>query len=64
MIPAGARSRRVLGQGWLRGVQFTDAHGLATFHGIFPGHYHGRTTQAQDLVYKAQHGSPARMTMA
>jgi protocatechuate 3,4-dioxygenase beta subunit len=32
------------GQTWLRGVQFTDAHGLATFQTIYPGHYQGHTT--------------------
>jgi hypothetical protein len=28
----------------LRGVQPTDANGIATFDGIFPGHYDGRAT--------------------
>jgi protocatechuate 3,4-dioxygenase beta subunit len=39
------------GQTWLRGVQFTDAHGLATFHGIYPGHYQGRTTHVHVKVH-------------
>lgn len=31
-----------LGQTWLRGVQLTDAHGLAKFTTIYPGFYSGR----------------------
>jgi protocatechuate 3,4-dioxygenase beta subunit len=37
-------SESTVGQTWLRGVQFTDAHGLAEFITIYPGHYAGRTT--------------------
>lgn len=39
------------GQTWLRGVQFTDSHGLATFHAIYPGHYQGRTTHVHVKVH-------------
>jgi protocatechuate 3,4-dioxygenase beta subunit len=44
-------SQGTAGQTWLRGVQFTDAHGLATFHGIYPGHYQGRTTHVHVKVH-------------
>lgn len=44
-------SQGTAGQPWLRGVQFTDAHGLATFHGIYPGHYQGRTTHVHVKVH-------------
>ena len=33
-----------VGQTWLRGVQLTDANGLAEFETIYPGHYVGRAT--------------------
>jgi len=36
---------------WMRGVQFTDADGIATFHTIYPGWYVGRTTHAHVKVY-------------
>jgi protocatechuate 3,4-dioxygenase beta subunit len=37
-------SENTVGQTWLRGVQFTDAAGVAEFVTIYPGHYSGRTT--------------------
>ncbi len=37
-------SEQTVGQTWLRGVQFTDAKGVAEFVTIYPGHYSGRTT--------------------
>jgi protocatechuate 3,4-dioxygenase beta subunit len=35
----------------MRGVQPTDAGGLATFDGIVPGHYEGRATHIHTIVY-------------
>jgi protocatechuate 3,4-dioxygenase beta subunit len=37
-------SQSTVGQIWLRGLQFTDAQGVAGFETIYPGHYQGRTT--------------------
>lgn len=37
-------SERTVGQTWLRGVQLTDANGIALFDTIYPGYYQGRTT--------------------
>lgn len=52
-------SESTLGHAWLRGVQFTDKHGRATFHTIYPGHYSGRTTHVHVRVHtgsQARHG--------
>jgi protocatechuate 3,4-dioxygenase beta subunit len=46
-------SESTVGQTWLRGVQFTDAHGLAEFTTIYPGHYAGRTTHVHVKVHVA-----------
>jgi protocatechuate 3,4-dioxygenase beta subunit len=46
-------SQGTIGQTWLRGVQFTDAHGLAVFHSVYPGHYNGRTTHVHVKVHTA-----------
>ncbi|KAI1871758.1 hypothetical protein JX265_005744 [Neoarthrinium moseri] len=35
---------------WLRGVQFSDDFGVATFDTIFPGHYDGRTNHIHLLA--------------
>lgn len=35
----------------LRGVQPTDANGIAAFDGLFPGHYDGRATHIHAIVY-------------
>jgi protocatechuate 3,4-dioxygenase beta subunit len=40
-----------VGQTWLRGVQLTDAHGLAEFETIYPGHYVGRATHIHVKVH-------------
>jgi protocatechuate 3,4-dioxygenase beta subunit len=37
-------SENTVGKTYLRGVQFTNKHGLVSFRTIFPGHYSGRTT--------------------
>jgi protocatechuate 3,4-dioxygenase beta subunit len=44
-------SENTVGQTWLRGVQFTDANGLAEFETIYPGHYQGRTTHIHIKVH-------------
>jgi protocatechuate 3,4-dioxygenase beta subunit len=44
-------SENTLGTTYLRGVQFTDSHGQATFRTIFPGHYAGRTTHIHVRVH-------------
>jgi protocatechuate 3,4-dioxygenase beta subunit len=46
-------SESTVGQTWLRGVQFTDAHGLAEFITVYPGHYAGRTTHVHVHVHIA-----------
>jgi protocatechuate 3,4-dioxygenase beta subunit len=44
-------SESTVGQTWLRGVQLTDATGLAEFQTIYPGHYQGRTTHVHVKVH-------------
>jgi protocatechuate 3,4-dioxygenase beta subunit len=44
-------SQSTVGQTWLRGVQLTDAHGLAHFETIYPGFYQGRTTHIHVKVH-------------
>jgi protocatechuate 3,4-dioxygenase beta subunit len=39
------------GQTWLRGVQFTNAHGVATFTTIYPGFYAGRAPHIHAKVH-------------
>jgi protocatechuate 3,4-dioxygenase beta subunit len=36
---------------FLRGIQFTDAHGLTEFQTIYPGWYHGRTVHIHVKVH-------------
>lgn len=36
---------------WLRGIQQTDADGVAQFESIFPGHYIGRTPHVHVMVH-------------
>jgi protocatechuate 3,4-dioxygenase beta subunit len=44
-------SEGTVGSTWLRGVQLTDATGLAEFTTIYPGHYQGRTTHIHVKVH-------------
>lgn len=44
-------SEGTVGKTYLRGVQFTNKHGLVTFKTIFPGHYSGRTTHIHARVH-------------
>jgi protocatechuate 3,4-dioxygenase beta subunit len=55
-------SQSTVGQTWLRGVQFSDARGVASFVTIYPGHYQGRTTHIHVKVHVA--GKPAGTTYA
>ena len=40
-----------VGQTWLRGVQLTNASGIAEFDSIYPGHYQGRATHIHVKVH-------------
>jgi protocatechuate 3,4-dioxygenase beta subunit len=40
-----------VGQTWLRGVQLTNANGVAEFDSIYPGHYMGRATHIHVKVH-------------
>ena len=40
-----------MGQTWLRGVQLTNAKGIAEFTTIYPGFYQGRTTHIHLKVH-------------
>jgi protocatechuate 3,4-dioxygenase beta subunit len=44
-------SENTTGKTYLRGVQFTDAHGRVHFTTIYPGHYAGRTTHIHAKVH-------------
>lgn len=46
-----ARNVSTKGQHFLRGTQFTDAAGLATFTTIYPGWYQGRTTHIHGKIF-------------
>ena len=50
-------SEDTVGQTWLRGVQLTNASGLATFRTIYPGFYSGRTTHIHVKVHTGGHVS-------
>ena len=41
-VYSGYDQERSAGQRWLRGTQFTDADGVATFRSLYPGWYEGR----------------------
>jgi protocatechuate 3,4-dioxygenase beta subunit len=42
-VYSGFQQQGTLGQTWLRGVQMTNASGIAAFNTIYPGWYMGRT---------------------
>ena len=46
-------SENTVGQTYLRGIQFTNKKGFATFRTIYPGHYQGRTTHIHVKVHIA-----------
>jgi protocatechuate 3,4-dioxygenase beta subunit len=50
-------SESTVGQTFLRGVQLTNAHGVAEFTTIYPGHYQGRTTHIHVKVHTGGHVS-------
>jgi protocatechuate 3,4-dioxygenase beta subunit len=41
-VYSGYEQERSAGQRWLRGTQFTDGDGVATFRTLYPGWYEGR----------------------
>lgn len=45
---------------FLRGIQFTDAHGAATFATVFPGFYMGRTNHIHFKVREDGHVGPRK----
>lgn len=49
-VYSGFANQGTAGQTYLRGVQYTDAHGLAFFDTIYPGWYQGRTTHIHGKV--------------
>jgi protocatechuate 3,4-dioxygenase beta subunit len=53
-------SENTVGKTWLRGVQFTDAQGLAGFTTIYPGHYQGRATHIHIKVHVGGKAAGAR----
>jgi protocatechuate 3,4-dioxygenase beta subunit len=55
-------SEDTLGHTYLRGVQFTDAHGRVDFRTIFPGHYSGRTTHVHAKVHTDATDAAGRLT--
>ncbi|MBV9851335.1 MAG: twin-arginine translocation pathway signal protein [Armatimonadetes bacterium] len=61
--PRGLNPEDTKGENWLRGYQTTDGHGRVTFHTIFPGWYHGRTTHIHFKVRYLRDGTtPATFT--
>lgn len=50
-VYSGESVESTVGQTWLRGVQLTDANGLAAFETIYPGHYVGRATHIHVKVH-------------
>jgi protocatechuate 3,4-dioxygenase beta subunit len=55
-------SENTVGQTFLRGVQFTDKLGQATFTTIYPGHYSGRTTHIHAKVHIGARDADRTMT--
>ena len=51
---SGFPSEGTDGETWLRGIQVTDAHGLACFETVYPGWYPGRTTHIHMKVRPTQ----------
>jgi protocatechuate 3,4-dioxygenase beta subunit len=50
-VYSGVASEDTLGERFLRGIQRTDANGLAVFRTIYPGWYPGRTVHIHVRVY-------------
>lgn len=55
-------SEDTVDQTYLRGVQFTDKHGRATFSTIFPGHYSGRTTHIHARIHTGARDAHGKLT--
>ncbi|KAI4599140.1 hypothetical protein KJ359_002098 [Pestalotiopsis sp. 9143b] len=47
----GGNGQSQIGLTWLRGVQPTDADGVAQFDTVFPGHYAGRATHVHTILH-------------
>jgi protocatechuate 3,4-dioxygenase beta subunit len=50
-IYSGVEAQNTVGQTFLRGIQKTNANGLATFQTIYPGWYRGRTVHIHVRVH-------------
>jgi protocatechuate 3,4-dioxygenase beta subunit len=50
-VYSGVQAQNTVGQTFLRGIQKTDAKGVATFRTIYPGWYTGRTVHIHVRVY-------------
>jgi protocatechuate 3,4-dioxygenase beta subunit len=50
-VYSGVQAQNTVGQTFLRGIQKTDAKGVATFRTIYPGWYAGRTVHIHVRVY-------------
>jgi len=50
-VYSGVEQQQTVGELFLRGVQRTDAKGVATFLTIFPGWYPGRTVHIHTMVH-------------
>jgi protocatechuate 3,4-dioxygenase beta subunit len=50
-VYSGVSAQNTVGRTFLRGIQKTDANGLATFKTIYPGWYPGRTVHIHTRVY-------------
>jgi protocatechuate 3,4-dioxygenase beta subunit len=57
-IYSGFASQGTLGQNWLRGIQSTDANGIAVFDSVFPGWYVGRTAHIHARVRRTAAATP------
>lgn len=55
-------SENTVGETYLRGLQFTNKHGLVTFKTIFPGHYTGRTTHIHGRIHIGSADSSGKLT--
>lgn len=58
-VYSGYSEERSAGQRWLRGTQFADAGGVATFRTLYPGWYQGR---APHIHVKARLGDGREVT--
>jgi protocatechuate 3,4-dioxygenase beta subunit len=50
-VYSGESVENTVGQTFMRGIQRTNAHGLATFQTVYPGWYRGRTVHIHVKVH-------------